>query len=57
MTGARHLDLASVEDRLARLRKVTGLPIGVGFGIRDGETARRVAGFADAVEEEDQFFV
>jgi len=49
VTGARHLDLAAVEGKLAKLRSVTSLPIGVGFGIRDGETARQVAGFADAV--------
>jgi len=49
VTGARHLDLKAVEEKLAKLRSVTSLPIGVGFGIRDGETARRVAGFADAV--------
>lgn len=49
VTGARHLDLKAVEEKLLKLRSVTSLPIGVGFGIRDGETARRVAGFADAV--------
>jgi len=49
VTGARHLDLRAVEEKLVKLRSVTSLPIGVGFGIRDGETARRVAGFADAV--------
>jgi len=49
VTGATHLDLGEVEQRLARLRTFTPLPIGVGFGIRDGETARAVAGFADAV--------
>ncbi|MCC6534826.1 MAG: tryptophan synthase subunit alpha [Burkholderiales bacterium] len=49
VTGARHLDLAAVQAKLARLRQLTVLPIGVGFGIRDGETARAVAAFADAV--------
>ena len=49
VTGARNLDLAAVESKLARLRSITTLPIGVGFGIRDGETARAVARFADAV--------
>ncbi len=49
VTGARHLDLGPVEAKLARLRTMTSLPIGVGFGIRDGETARAVARFADAV--------
>ena len=49
VTGASHFDLAAVEAKLARLRSVTSLPIGVGFGIRDGATARAVARIADAV--------
>jgi tryptophan synthase alpha chain len=49
VTGARNLDLEAVERKLVQLRNYTRLPIGVGFGIRDGETARGVAGFADAV--------
>jgi tryptophan synthase alpha chain len=49
VTGASHFDLAPVAQKLERLRKVTSLPIGVGFGIRDGATARAVARVADAV--------
>lgn len=49
VTGAAHIDTADVEASLARIRKHTPLPVGVGFGIRDAETAARVAGFADAV--------
>jgi tryptophan synthase alpha chain len=49
VTGAKHIDLDAVNAKLAQLRQVTTLPIGVGFGIRDGETARAVAQFADAV--------
>ena len=49
VTGARHLDLGTVQARLARLRTMTALPIGVGFGIRDGAAAQAVARFADAV--------
>jgi tryptophan synthase alpha chain len=49
VTGAAHFDLAPVEQKLERLRRVTSLPIGVGFGIRDGATARAVARVADAV--------
>jgi tryptophan synthase alpha chain len=48
ITGATHLDLADVEKNVARIRKATKLPIGVGFGIRDGATARAICGFADA---------
>jgi tryptophan synthase alpha chain len=49
VTGAANMDLADVRDKLALLRKYVKVPIGVGFGIRDGEAARRVAEFADAV--------
>jgi tryptophan synthase alpha chain len=48
ITGATHLDLADVEKNIARIRKATRLPIGVGFGIRDGATARAICNFADA---------
>ncbi len=48
-TGAGHLDTAAVANKLTELRKHTRLPIQVGFGIRDGETARKVAGVADGV--------
>ena len=49
VTGAGHLDLSAIEQKLPQLRKHIALPIGVGFGIRDAETARRVADLADAV--------
>lgn len=49
VTGAAHLDLASIEQRLEKIRSRVALPIGVGFGIRDAETARAIARFADAV--------
>jgi tryptophan synthase, alpha subunit len=49
VTGASHLDITSVEESLAKLRRHTDLPIGVGFGIRDGESAARIASVADAV--------
>ena len=49
VTGAKHLDLEDVSAKLPAIRDKTKLPIGVGFGIRDGETARAVARVADAV--------
>jgi tryptophan synthase alpha chain len=49
VTGAQHLDLEEVAARLPAIRGRTRLPVGVGFGIRDGETARAVAKIADAV--------
>jgi tryptophan synthase alpha chain len=49
VTGAAHLDVADVEARVQRIKALTDLPVGVGFGIRDGETAARVAAVSDAV--------
>ncbi|OQW38858.1 MAG: tryptophan synthase subunit alpha [Proteobacteria bacterium SG_bin4] len=49
VTGASHLDLQDVGKMLATLRQYISIPIGVGFGIRDGATAKAVAGLADAV--------
>lgn len=49
VTGAGHLDLAAIADKMPQLRRHIHLPIGVGFGIRDGDTARQVADLADAV--------
>src|SRR6266705_2831476 len=49
VTGAAHLDLDDVAAKLPAIRGKTRLPVGVGFGIRDGQTARAVAQIADAV--------
>jgi len=49
VTGAASLDVQSVEEAVTRIRAVTGVPIGVGFGIRDAETAARISRVADAV--------
>jgi tryptophan synthase alpha chain len=49
VTGASNLDIASVTSNLARVRQHTSLPLGVGFGIRDAESAASIAKVADAV--------
>ena len=49
VTGAANLDIDSVVSNLAKLRQHTTLPIGVGFGIRDGASAASIAQVADAV--------
>ena len=49
VTGSAKLDVAAVADKLARIRARTDLPIGVGFGIQDAESAAQVAAVADAV--------
>jgi tryptophan synthase alpha chain len=49
VTGASHLDMTSVEQQMQRIRRATDLPVGVGFGIKDGATAALMSALADAV--------
>jgi tryptophan synthase alpha chain len=49
VTGAGHLDTAAVASMVPKIKSIVPLPVGVGFGIRDGTSARAVAAVADAV--------
>jgi tryptophan synthase alpha chain len=49
VTGAGHLDTRSVACKLDEIRRHVKLPVGVGFGIRDAQSACAVAAHADAV--------
>lgn len=49
VTGAANLDVDSVRQKVEAIRKLIDLPIGVGFGISDAETAARVSACSDAV--------
>ncbi|MBE9564906.1 MAG: tryptophan synthase subunit alpha [Proteobacteria bacterium] len=49
VTGAATLDVSSVEQKVAQIKQHIDLPIGVGFGISDAESAAKVAGCSDAV--------
>lgn len=49
VTGAGNLDLSAIAQKLPQLRKHIKLPIGVGFGIRDADTAHAVAQLCDGV--------
>ncbi len=49
VTGAGHLDISGVKQQLAKIRAQTALPIAVGFGIKDAESAASIASVADAV--------
>jgi len=49
VTGASHLALDEVAEKLQRIRAHTDLPVGVGFGIKDAPTAAAVSRIADAV--------
>lgn len=49
VTGARQQTSSLAPELVARLRKVTGKPVGVGLGVSSGAQAHEVAEFADAV--------
>ena len=49
VTGSAQLDTEAVSRKIELLRKHIDIPIGVGFGISDAESARKIAVVADAV--------
>ena len=49
VTGAALTDHASVQENIQHLRALTDLPLVIGFGIKDGESARAMAALADGV--------
>jgi tryptophan synthase alpha chain len=49
VTGAGNLDVQSVADKLHQIRALTDLPVGVGFGIKDADSAAAIGAVADAV--------
>ena len=49
VTGSAQLDVAAVAARIPEIHAATGVPVGVGFGIRDAMTAGAIARVADAV--------
>jgi tryptophan synthase alpha chain len=49
VTGAREQTSEAAPALVARVRRVTSLPVGVGLGVRDGTQAAAVAAYADGV--------
>ena len=49
VTGAASLDTEEVSRKIELLRKYIDIPIGVGFGINNAESARKIGAVADAV--------
>lgn len=49
VTGSAALDVDEVASKLEVIRRHTDMPVGVGFGIRDGESAAAVSKIADGV--------
>ena len=49
VTGNNAIDLSDVNRMLAKIKAQVRVPVAVGFGIRDGATAKLIAGVSDAV--------
>lgn len=49
VTGSAQLDTDAVAEQIAVLRRHIHIPIGVGFGIHDAQSAAKIAAVADAV--------
>jgi len=49
VTGSAQLDVDAVAKRIPEIHAAVGVPVGVGFGIRDAATAGAIARIADAV--------
>ena len=49
VTGASNIDIDSVREKVSEIRQYTDLPVSVGFGIKDNESAKAVSQVADGV--------
>jgi tryptophan synthase alpha chain len=49
VTGAGHLDVSDVETKLNQIKANTHLPVAIGFGVKDAQTAKTVANLGDGV--------
>lgn len=47
VTGAGHLNISDVERKLQQIRAITSMPIAIGFGVKDAETAKIIANIGD----------
>ena len=49
VTGSASIDVESVQQKLAQIRKHTELPICVGFGVKNAAIAKQIATVSDGV--------
>ncbi len=49
VTGAGHLDIDAVNEKLQQIKSITSLPVTVGFGIKDADTAAAISKLAEGV--------
>lgn len=49
VTGAGHLNAVDVENKLKQIKAITSLPVSIGFGVKDAETAKTISSLGDGV--------
>ncbi|MFZ2727122.1 MAG: tryptophan synthase subunit alpha [Methylococcaceae bacterium] len=49
VTGAGHLNTEDVKQKVEQIQSITSLPIGIGFGVKDAQTAKAVSALGDGV--------
>jgi tryptophan synthase alpha chain len=49
VTGAGHLNALDVEAKLKQIKAVTSMPVGIGFGVKDADTAKTISALGDGV--------
>lgn len=49
VTGAGHLNVEEVKNKILQIKQFSNVPVGVGFGIKDAESAKTIALISDAV--------
>ncbi len=49
VTGAGHLNIQDVEKKLKQIKAITPMPVCIGFGVKDAQTAKTISGLGDGV--------
>ncbi len=49
VTGSASLNVAEVQERVKKIKQYVNIPVGVGFGISDADSAQKIGAVADAV--------
>jgi tryptophan synthase alpha chain len=49
VTGAGHLELEPVQQKVAQIKQHTSLPIAIGFGVKNADIASKIAKIGDGV--------
>jgi tryptophan synthase alpha chain len=49
VTGAGHLDIHDVKNKLQQIKAITAMPVGIGFGVKDAQTAKIISELGDGV--------